>query len=139
MLKALAEPRRGGDEMPGAWGYQSLRVQLGRQRIGRTLQKRGVVAGGDHCRYVRVAQDIEPRTRVGRRSAAVSATNRLDDVLGKRSAVRDGRTRNPKELAQRRGVRIEATGQDLSAQALKAPQLGIVRKQVEKRRLDQRQ
>jgi hypothetical protein len=69
----------------------------------------------------------------------MSATNGLDDVLGKRPAIWNRGTRDPKELSQRRGLRVEATGQDLITCALKALQLGIVREQVEKRRLDQRQ
>lgn len=138
-LEALAKPRRRGNEMPSARGHQSLRMQLGRKCVGRALEKRGVVAGGDQCRDARAAQDIEFRACVGRRTTAVSATNGLDDVLRKRPAIRNRRTRDPQELSQRCGVRIQATVQDFIAHALKAFQLGIVRYQVEKWRLDQRQ
>src|ERR1700742_743927 len=86
-----------------------------------------------------MAQDIEPRARVVRRTTAVSATNGLNDVLRKRPAIGDRRARDPKELTQGRGVRVEAMGQALVAHALKALQLGIVGDQVEKRWLNQRQ
>ena len=84
-----AEARRRGDEVPGAGGDQSAgRVQLGSERIGRALQERRVVAGGDQCRDAGVAEDVERRTRLSRRSTAVSATHGADDVLRKRPDLR---------------------------------------------------
>ncbi len=51
-LEALAEARRRSDEVTGARGDQSLRAQLGSERIGRPLEERGVVPRGDQHRDV---------------------------------------------------------------------------------------
>ena len=82
-LEALGKTWRRRDEVPGAGSDQSLGVQLVGERVCRALQERGVVAGGDQRRDVGVAQDIERRASLARRSTAVSATNGLDNVLGK--------------------------------------------------------
>jgi nicotinamidase-related amidase len=94
------------------------------ERVGRALEERGVVAGGDQRRDARVAQDIEGWTRLARRSTAVGTTNGLDDVLGKRPTIRNGRARDPQELTQRRGLRVEAVGKGLVAHALKRTSSG---------------
>lgn len=67
-----------------------------------------MIAGGDEHRDARLAQDVEPRTRLSRRAAAVGAANGVDDVLGKRPVARDGGAGDRQELAQPCRVGVEA-------------------------------
>ena len=106
--------------MPGPGSDQSLGAQLGRECIGGALQEGGVVAGSDERRDAGLPKDVEPWARLSRRSAAVGAANGVDDVLGKRPVDRNGRAGYPQELAQPRGIGVEAVGQDLVADELKA-------------------
>src|SRR5262249_37151096 len=83
--------RRPRDEGPGAGGTQPPRLERGRERIGRALEERGMIARGDQYRDARVAQDIERRACLSRRSTAVSSTNSVNNVLGKRPVIGNGR------------------------------------------------
>ena len=125
--------------MPGAGGDESLRPQLGGERIAARSRKgawspEATSIGMPESRRTSSAG----RASDGDRPPWARRTARTT-FSGSGPASGTGGARDPEELPQRRGVRLEAMGQELVAHALKAHQLGVVGEQVEERRLDQRQ
>ena len=107
-----------------------LRRAPGRRRGRRTRPAPGCRSRAGHRVAGRASDGVRPPW--ARRTAWTTFSGSGPDI-------RNGRAGDPEELAQRRGVRLEAVGQKLVAHALEAHQLRVVGEQVEERRLDQGQ